>query len=593
MQTQRLCPLLAILLIPGWVFAQANTDAAKEKQARLISLADDVIAEIPNLRLAENRAYAYAQAGRVVFDRDQKRGHSLYQSAGTELLAASDASDARPATSPYRDRSGSNNLRQQILNTIGEKDASFALDLLVRTRPPEVVKAMTTSKERSAKISDYNQNSTYLIQNETYLEQNLYRLAAEQDPDRAVVILRTALSKSLSTETYNQLERLAEKDLSAAAEMSSQVVKKVINESFVRDGQPVYANVQLTTQILSTTINNDPGSKLKFEANDVQALLAKAISSYLSDPAARGYFASSLPMYVEKLAPAFIQQVKLVSADQPGANAPPVEAAYQKLIQSDTPPDQMLASANKFPMNYRRQIYETAANKLLNQGNADAARAVLAENFDGEAGDQLLANFDQQYADRLMTQAKFDQAETVINGLPEYARSGMLIQLASRAFGKDNNENRTYAINLLSRARALIGDRPENNYQMSSIMSLISAMAQIDPDRAIGMYEALIPQINQLAEASAIVVGFQNESGVRDGEFVMTQGGPLAMFGAHAAMFGQFANADIGRTIHLIDSFSRPEVRVSLKLQTLANGQTYVSIPLSRPVRGRGGVITF
>jgi hypothetical protein len=45
------------------------------------------------------------------------------------------------------------------------------------------------------------------------------------------------------------------------------------------------------------------------------------------------------------------------------------DAAYQKLMENDTPVEQMLAAANKFPINNRRQIYQTASNKLMGQGD--------------------------------------------------------------------------------------------------------------------------------------------------------------------------------------------------------------------------------
>jgi hypothetical protein len=58
------------------------------------------------------------------------------------------------------------------------------------------------------------------------------------------------------------------------------------------------------------------------------------------------------------------------------------------------PIELMLSSASKFPVNNRRNIYQTASNRLMGEGNWQAARDVLAENFADEDRDQMLANFD-------------------------------------------------------------------------------------------------------------------------------------------------------------------------------------------------------
>ena len=112
------------------------------------------------------------------------------------------------------------NTRQRVLNTIASRDAELALDLLVKTRPAAVQRAMSGASEKSGKISSNYQNDVNLIQNETSMEQNFYRMAAEQNPERAAKILKDSLTKGLSNETLNQLTRLADKDPAAAADMA-------------------------------------------------------------------------------------------------------------------------------------------------------------------------------------------------------------------------------------------------------------------------------------------------------------------------------------------------------------------------------------
>jgi len=49
-------------------------------------------------------------------------------------------------------------------------------------------------------------------------------------------------------------------------------------------------------------------------------------------------------------------------------------------------------------------------------------------------------------------------------------------------------------------------------------------------------------------------------------------------------MIGPLAAFDFDRTMKLIDGFARPETRISLRLQLVANSDRIIS---ARPVRGR------
>jgi hypothetical protein len=261
-----------------------------------------------------------------------------------------------------------------------------------------------------------------------------------------------------------------------------------------------------------------------------------------------------------------------------------LDAAYQKLMESDTPPEQMLAAANKFPTGNRRQIFESASNKFLSRGDTQAARAVLAENFTDEARDQVLSNFDMQTTYNLSGQGKFTEAERVIDGLPEQQRVPALVNLSNSVFARDQKENKTYALALLAKASQLTTEKPENSAEMGMLMQVIGGYSNIEPAEAIRLFEGLVPKIIELTDAAAIVNGFQNGSNVRDGEFVMTQGDPFNNYGANSSMIGPMARFDFDRTMKLIDSFSRQEMRISLKLQLAANGNLSIS---ALPIRGR------
>ena len=266
-----------------------------------------------------------------------------------------------------------------------------------------------------------------------------------------------------------------------------------------------------------------------------------------------------------------------------------LDAAYQKLMAADTPAEQMLAAATKFPVENRRQIYEAASNKFLGRGDAQAAREVLAENFTDEARDQVLMNFDLQNSYNLIGQGKFAEAERVIDGLPDQQRVSALVNLANSVFAKDQKENKAYALALLVKATQLTNEKPESSVEMSMLTQVIAGYGNVDPAEAIRLFEGLVPKINELTDAAAIVNGFQNGSNVREGEFVMTQGDPFNNYGANSSMIGSFGKFDFDRTMKLIDSFSRQEMRISLRLQLAANSNMIVSLPIQgRRLNGFG-----
>jgi len=479
------------------------------------------------------------------------------------------------------------NTRQQILNTIAARDAELALELLVNTRPFNIRRAMETVPEKNLKISNYRQNNFYLVQNENYMEQNFYRMAAEQSPERAVKILKESLSKGLTNDTFNQLERLSQKDADVAAEMASQVVDKLLRSTYMTEEQQNYVDIQLTNSILNYHISRqkEDGRKLKFEDPQIQSLAAKFVNAYVTDQRIAGTIGQGIVTIAEKLRPSSVEQIKRVNARMyPQNGGSEQDAAYQKLMSNDTPVEQMLAEADKFPMSTRRQIYQTASNRLMGAGNWQAARDVITENFASDDGDYTLTNFDQQVVYNLIGQGKFAEAEYVIEGLPLQHRVPLLVNLASSAFNRDQKENRTYAVAILGKTRQLVNEKPENSAEMGLLMQLIAGYSQIDQAEAIHLFEAVIPKLMELTDAAAVINGFQLNSNVRDGEFIAGNGSPLDQFGGSSYMFATFAKYDLDRTVNLIDVFKRPEIRISLKLQMLDGSEIVTALPGGRSI---------
>jgi hypothetical protein len=576
--------LLAVLLcVLGTAFAQNDEDGAAQKRERLNAILADTLAEIQDLRLPENRAVFYARIGDLIWLQDEKRARALFRNATAELVAAQNFAESNRGANPYNELLQGSSTRQQILNSIANRDAELALELLVSTRPVNILRALQAPDDKSHKISNFRQNNAYLAQNERYMEQNFYRLAADQTPERAVRLLKESLSKGLTNETFNQLERLAQKDEAAAAEIGSQVVDKLLRSNYLLEEQPNYVDIQLTNAILNYQISRrgDDSRKLKFDDAQIQSLGSKFINGFLSDQRIAGAIGQGIVQVAERIRPSSVEQLKKAYARMyPQNGGSELDTAYQKLVSGDTAAEDMLAAADRFPMSTRRQIYQTASNRLMGQGNWQAAREVISENFASDDTEQTLANFDQQLVYNLIGQGKYSEAEALIDGMPEQYKVPLLANLSSSAFNRNQPGDRAHANTLLGKARQLISEKPENSSEFGMFTHVVHGYCSVDPGEAMRLFENVIPKLIELMNAAAVLNGFQMNSNVREGEFLVTQGSPLDQFGGNTNLFSSFARFDLERTLNLIGLFKRPEIVVSLKLQIL-EGSELTSAPVT------------
>lgn len=570
--------LLVLFVIDLGAFAQDKTDGPeKEKQRQTERLLAEVAAEISNLRLSENRSFVYARLGSVLWPIDPKHANVMFQNAVAEMVRSLENAGGIKNTNPYQNELLTGQAtRPQILNVIAVRDAALALDAPFRTRPPIVAEALRYRPETNKKISGQAPNYAGIAQNEMQLEQTLFRMAAEQNPERAAKLLKESLQKDISYETFALLSKLYEKDPAAADELTGPIIDKVTKNKFMSAGQPDHQSLNIANAFLNNFVQKRPEGA-KFVASDpasIRVLTERLIAFYLEPtPHYYGHFLPQVIQAAEKLVPSAVARLKQVHAEgQRRAQVDPQHESINKLLSGETTPEALVAEAAKYPMHSRGRIYEIAASKFVQQGNLNRAREVLEENFSDDALESSLANINANQVSRLQNEGRFAEAEQVIDQMPENTRLSALINLANAAFEKDNDENRAYARSILRKARASLPDRPENANGMTNLLQLVSAYTSIDTEEAFRILSGLIPQLNELTDASIVVYGFQGSSNIRQGEMQMTQGNSLGFY-LDESLFARLAEKDIARTAALIDGFARREMRITLKLQLAATGE--------------------
>jgi len=570
-----LCVLVATAAAVTVLAQQPDADAAKLKEQRRTALTARVASDADQLKLPENRALIHARLGVIAWRNDAEHGKKLFQTAVGELNAAQqEAESAKGRSHLYQDLLNSQNLRPQILNIIAGVDPEFALESLYRTRPANVARAM--AGEASEKINDQVANRAYLVQAEMNLEQRLIRMAADKNPEKAAAMLKDTIRKRLSNETYESLKKLYLLDASAGTELADDVLSRLNSASFLKDNQPVWDLLQLSTSMITDHIRErGPDEKyLAFNDARIRTLSVKLLGSYTDNAARIGYVPfEQLEPIAKRYSPGMIEKLRK-AAESPGSGwvghrRRPSNPEYESFVKTNPSAEQMVQNAGRFSPDVQRQLFQNAANKFTESGQYQNAMALLNDKFDGDALDNAVSSLNWHYANHLMQKGEFDAAEALMLEFNESNRVSGLISLAQNVYNGDPAANKGTSINLLRRVRGLISDQPENYNETSQLFSLINAMAAIEPAEAFANLEPLIDPFNTLIQAFAVVQGYQGGQ-LRQGEYQLANGNNFGIY-IDQGMFRNLAVADFDRTNALIDSLARPELRISLRMY-LAEG---------------------
>jgi|CXWL01.1.fsa_nt_gi hypothetical protein len=574
-QTQAPRPTLPVVQAPPKV----DEKKVAERLAKQVYIAEQILVDINGLKLPENRSHVYAKVGGLLWKSDQKTSKDLFQRSINELLNVQTL-----AETDEKNRQNGNDLRTiqsirpNILTTIGMFDAEFALESLYRTRTGSIQRALAQAAEPpGTRIAETNGNTSLVANTELMLEQRLVRMAAEQNPERAAKFLQDSIKKGLSNETLSLLKKLYEKDPELADSLAAETLDKLLGSTFSTD-QSDQRSIALSTTILNDSLRvRKPGAKeLKFEEATLRSLANKLINYSISagqNVRYSGISVANLIKFAEKYSPAMVAALKkLEKANLPPGTAGMIpDADSRKLMESQMPPAQLVAEAKKLPAESRTPVYQNAAMRMARAGDFNAAMELLNANFSGRALENAINGLNWAYAESLINQGKYTEAERMIDEMPDNNRRALLISLATRAFAKDANENKAYSISVLRKVRGTLPDRPVDQTELQQFIQLTNAYAPIDPDDAFGTFEPVIPILIELADANAIVQGFQGQFSVRSGEFIIANGGQYG-FQLDPNLIRSLAKADFDRTIKLIDGFTRREMRISIKMQLAETG---------------------
>jgi hypothetical protein len=592
--------LILLLAISTSVLAQtpaatpqteAQSKAQKELEQKALSLLDDVIKDSESFKHAENRIRIRAAVAYVLWKYDEARARILFREAMASLIdLLKEPADEDPAEA-RKMFEGPKQLRAEMLQMLAQRDARLARELLRATRP------LTSQAGNGREGMEYLDRETDL---------NLATQIASSDPKLAAEIAQESLSKGFAYQLPRLVEAIREKDPEVAARLAGDIMTKLRTEKLESSGEARGFAVSLL-RIATESAETDEKDKQKkptplLDQTSLRELTEMVAAEALRSPAQNADMLASLQSMmpvVEKYAPARVGQIRQKAPpavvvdenDEAEGDEMAEMGKYRTLIDTGSSADELLSAAPKASEGMRELLYQRAASKMMEEGDAERARQVITEKVQNpEQRKLMLAQLDKIAAATAAEQGKVEQTRKMLATLHTNEERVMLLaQLASGAAAKGQKK---IALQLLEEARGMLGQRAKNINQLGAQLMVARAYAQLDPSRSLAILEPIVDQLNELLGAATVLGGFFVEELVRDDEIML---GPLSMFfGAasnvllqqYVADITTLARADFDRTKALVDRFQRDEIRTMARLM-LAQG---ILFPPS-PVPAASGVV--
>ncbi|HEX8246681.1 MAG TPA: hypothetical protein VF599_00735 [Pyrinomonadaceae bacterium] len=599
-----ICLLIIFSIACASSFAQfplKKSDPEKEKAAlelekNAVELLEQAISETAALKLPENRALIYTMAGDLLWSKDEKRARGLFRGAAGEIVQIINTKAENSNSRGWETENGVTqgfdrrqmeifSLRQMVLRTLAERDAEMALEILQTTRPPEVAAEMQTyvMPPTSAPNSTQKQTSptppaaprNLRVEQEIRLEQGLLAKAAEQDPSKAAQRIRDNLEKGFSMEIISALQKIYKKDAELATKLFDETIQKLLGTDLSKNQNLIFASALLRPYAFPPKENPNAKSEPRLALGEKSA---KDIANKIADTFMKATnfreisFLNSMLPVLQKIVPERVAQLKQKEAalkKQMPQNTRTTQVPAT-LNDPNATPEKMIAEATRAQPQMRGALYRQAAFRAGSGGDAERIRALLQSQPESKERDDAIAFLDSNLVLSHLRAGKTDEARRLIDRLPfGAAKAELLVQLAVALYRLNTKESKESALRVMSEAREMVKDFPEDKDEMDNLAKVIAGFAVVDPERAFAMLSPIIEQVNEVVNAQAVLARFNRQTqSFRDGELVIANS--FGALNAKVFRYGRelkmLAESDFTRTRGLIDQMRRDDVRVFVKL---------------------------
>ena len=560
--------------------AREATERRAEVEKKAVALLREAVADSQGLELVENRVRPQMAAAALLWTRDEQTARALFKSAADSIAAYGASLDPEDPQF-YNDAQSTSQMRGEIIQSVAQFDPKLALEYLRSTRLPFA---------DALRASGYQTDAQ-----EQQLELNLAARVASQDPAGALRMAERGLSKGMTTALLAVLQELRRKDPAAASKLTAEIVNRLRAADLANN----YEVSSLAFQLLSLVpadatapqqssqpvvmVADGPSAVTAFRPAAVDApplmtsqtraeLVEKIIAAASSDAANQSSaynLCSALRAIVpefEKTNPSRAEALRRrADALERGFN-PQADAwrPYKETMESGTI-DAMLEVAPKAPPEIREQLYNQAAWKAYNEGDAERAREIAEHISNPQQRSQMRKNFEAQAVWREASQGNFAAARAAAARLTTFEEKvSALMQIASNAQAKGDAREARQA---LDDARALASSQASGQHQFRAQLQLAAAYAPFEPGESFEMVESGIARLNELLDNAAAIEGFGQES-FKDGELRPQYGYVWSeMVSLCANALASLAPSDFERASAAAKSFRRADVRAMAEMQ--------------------------
>ncbi len=563
----------------------------KELDDRVLQILNQSTGDAATLRLPENRAIVFAISGDLYWKFDEKRSRELFRNAAAEILIFNQdvEKEKRDNTDPYFEMFDSNDVRGQILPLIAAHDAELALDLLIQTRPVRLAEAMMKAAQPNAKSQSNFMGfdlDRQRVQQEIALEQRFALLAADENPEQAIKMIKESLSKGVSYNVLPLLQKLNKKDEKKAADLAGEVVKKFVDTDLTKNQQDMQVALNfLRYAVPADTLSNSSDAKTSsdtkmkpFKFSDSQVKdLANKIADTLQQPSKSlsltMMMTQAIPL-LDKIVPERTAALKQREAENQ-SNLPSEYKNVQRQMKfrdASYTPEDIIAQLPKLQSEMDKSMAYQSLNMKISQIDDDTrAKKLIDQIPDEKARANAQNTYDSARISRTAALGKFDDAHRMIDTLTKKgARVQKLVALAIQIQKKGTEKEIETAKGLMKEARSLTTDSPEDEDELNDLMEVVKGYAVVEPDIAFRMFEPMVDQINDFVYATAILSKYNKRNRTfKKGELVMKingyNGDSMLLF-RYMTQMQMLGKADLERMSVLADRFGRIDSRTLVKL---------------------------
>ena len=225
--------------------------------------------------------------------------------------------------------------------------------------------------------------------------------------------------------------------------------------------------------------------------------------------------------------------------------------------------ESLLAAATSAPQMMQSRIYQQAALRALDEGNADRARQIANDYLEPGTRESVLRTVEFRQTSEKIDSSKVAEVRQTLAGLrSDDERIDLLVQLSGNA--RQNNPK--LAVELLNQARQLTNRRATNYRQLEQQLMVAEAFRDLEPARSFEILEPGIIQLNELLTAAATLSGFEINV-FQDGELPLEgRNGLSSIVTRYGHVIGLLATSDFNQSQTLAHRFQLSEPRIGARL---------------------------